>query len=158
MNFPLGPILLLPAMLAAGPVQPSGGGILTLQGRRYRFEPSSISLMAPTQGLSRSLHLQGRLVPESGHGAFQISMTVLLKGGLYLLVMQRKGRGSYPDTWAATRETQVEVRSLEDRPGGRVVLRCQGPLNGVIALRPEAGSWSGQIWATLPALPGTELK
>ncbi len=158
MNFPLAPFLLLPSVLAAGPVQPSGGGVLTLQGHRYRFEPSSVSLLPPTQGLSRSLHLRGRLVPASGHGDFQFSMTVLLKGGLYMLVLQRKGRGSYPDTWAATRGTRVEVRSLEDRPGGRVVLRCQGPLNGVIALRPETGSWSGQIWATLPALPGAELK
>lgn len=158
MNFPFAPWLLLPAILSAAPTQPLGGGVLKIQGQAYRFEPAAAFLLPPTQGLGRSLHLQGKLVPASGHGDFQFSMTVLLKGGLYMLVLQRKGRGSYPDTWAATRGTRVEVRSLEDRPGGRVVLRCQGPLNGVIALRPETGSWSGQIWATLPALPGAELK
>jgi hypothetical protein len=88
-------------------------------------------------------------VPEAGR-PFHLVLTVLKDGSLYLMHMKRTLPNAYPDNWAATTKTCAHALKLEDRPGGRVELRCEGPLTGIIAQRPQDATWSGTLWATFP--------
>lgn len=129
---------------------PQGGGTLKIDGVPYRFEVTDLSSAPPKGGLPGAIRLEGRLVPQGATQAFRLSLTVLKDGSLYMLRIERKAPGSYPDSWAATLKTIARAERLEDRPGGRIDIHCEGPLTGVVAGHPKNSSWSGSLWARFP--------
>ncbi|HEX9009297.1 MAG TPA: hypothetical protein VF804_02940 [Holophagaceae bacterium] len=157
MNFlhPL-PWLILPVALAAsqGPIQ--GGGTLTLGHTAYRFMPKDLAAAGPKEGLPGALRIRGELIPETGGPVYTLELVVLRNGRLYLLNLRHGTRGQYPDTWAATLSTRVRILALEDHPGGRVELACEGRLTGVVDRRPVSGSWQGHLWAIFPEPEGED--
>jgi|GEM_PF-4826606 hypothetical protein len=130
-------------------LKPKGGGNLKIGGVSYRFELTGLMSAPPKGGLPGAIRLEGNLVPDAGH-PFHMVLTVLKSGSLYLMHMERNLPNAYPDNWAATPKTRIHALKLEDRPGGRVELRCEGPVTGIIAQRPQDATWSGTIWATFP--------
>lgn len=152
MNFLRAFLLSLPlAMpLASAPGMIEGGGELRLAGTAYRFQPTGLAVARPKDGLPGAIRLRGDLLPDSGGGAFKLSLVFLRSGQLYLLDIRRGGKGRYPDTWAATPQTRLKILSLQLHPGGRVELVCQGLLTGVIGQKPVQGPWKGRIWVAVP--------
>lgn len=144
--------LTLCACLQAQPreLKPRGGGELKIGSMRYHFEIKSLSAAPAKAGLPGAVKLEGNLIPEDGSPAYQTTVTVLKNGSLYMLQILRKNTGSYPDTWAATLKTRTRALAMDDRPGGRIELRCEGRLTGVIAKRPQEAEWSGTLWAVFP--------
>ena len=127
-----------------------GGGDLTLDGAAYRLELASVASTPARLGLPPLIQLRGRLVPEAPARAFDLELTVLKNGTLYLLRLTRPGPGGYPDSWAATARTRARITLLEDRSGGRLELACSGPLTGIIGRKPKGSVWKGSLWAELP--------
>jgi len=159
MNFlrPL-PCLALVAALNAQTLdlKPQGGGSLKIGTTLYRFNLTGLSSAPPKGGLPGAIRLEGRLVaPGSGPG-FHMVLTMLNTGALYTMVIERRLPGVYPDNWAINRRTRVQALKLENRPGGRVELRCEGSLAGIIDRRPQDAEWSGTLWAQFPG-GGEEL-
>lgn len=151
MNFlrPL-PWLMLPVALAASQGAILGGGTLTLGHTAYRFAPKDVATAGPKDGLPGALRIKGDLVPETGGRTYALELVVLRTGHLYLLNLRHGEKGRYPDTWAATLGTRVKILALEDHPGGRVELACEGRLTGVVDRKPVSASWQGQLWAIFP--------
>ena len=151
MNFlrPL-PCLLATLVLTAAPPPIQGGGALTLDGATFRFEPHSAATAPPRGGLPGAIRLRGVLIPVKGGRTIALDLVVLKDGRLYTLSLRRDGKADYPDTWAAVAGTRVKVLALEDRPGGRVELACEGPLTGVVGRRPVSSRWKGRLWAAFP--------
>jgi hypothetical protein len=131
-------------------LRPRGGGELKIGASSYRFEPTGLMSAPPKGGLPGAVRLEGDLVPQGAGLPFHLVLTVLKNGTLYLMHMERGAPHSYPDTWAATPGSRTLAIRLEDRPGGRVELRCEGPVTGIIAKRPENATWSGTLWAVFP--------
>ncbi|MDR3685128.1 MAG: hypothetical protein P4L11_15475 [Geothrix sp.] len=131
-------------------LKPDGGGDLTIGGVAYRFELTGLMSAPPRDGLPGAIRLEGDLVPRKGGRPFHMVLTVLKNGSLYLMHMERGAPHAYPDNWAATPKTRTRALKLEDRPGGRIELRCEGPVTGIIAKRPQDATWSGTLWATFP--------
>ncbi|WP_243315848.1 hypothetical protein [Geothrix paludis] len=127
-----------------------GGGDLTLDGIPYRLELASVASIPARSGLPPLVRLTGRLVPEEAARAFDLELSVLKNGTLYMLRVVRQKSGGYPDSWAATGKTRVRFTRLEDRSGGRLELACSGPLTGVIGRKPRNATWRGSLWAELP--------
>lgn len=147
----------LPLVAASGilcaqmaPFRPQGGGSIKIGEMAYRFEPTDL-LTAPAKGgLPGVVRLEGNLVPKDGSRPFHMTLTMLKDGSLYMLRVERKASGAYPDTWAATQKTRTHALHMQDHPGGRVEIRCEGHLTGIIAKRPQEAEWSGTLWATFP--------
>jgi hypothetical protein len=137
-------------------LKPKGGGELRIGPTLYRFDLTNLTFAPAKGGLSGAVKLEGSLVPGDRSRPFRMALTVLKDGSLYMLRIDRKGADAYPDTWAATAKTHTRALRLEDRPGGRIDLRCEGPLTGIIAKRPQTATWSGQLWAVSPG-GGEEL-
>lgn len=157
MNFPRPlPWLILPVALTAGQAPLQGGGSLTLGHAAYRFVPNDLSLAEPKGGLPGAVRIRGELVPEAGGAAYALELVVLWNGRLYLLSIRRGQKAQYPDTWAATLDTRVKLLALEDHPGGRIELECEGRLTGVVDRRPVSGSWQGRLWAIFPEPEGED--
>ena len=155
MNFPraLPSLFLALGLQAQAPLLEAvvrGGGELHLDGTAYRLEPESVASIPARAGLPPLIRLTGRLVPGDPAHAFDLELSLLKDGTLYLLRLVRPTPGGYPDSWAATGRTRVRLLRLEDRSGGRVELACSGPLTGVIGRRPRNGTWRGTLWAELP--------
>lgn len=127
-----------------------GGGDLTLDGIPYHLELASVASIPARSGLPPLVRLTGRLVPEEPARAFDLELSVLKNGTLYMLRVVRQRSGGYPDSWAATGKTRVRFTRLEDRSGGRLELACSGPLTGVIGRKPRNAAWHGSLWAELP--------
>jgi hypothetical protein len=146
------PFLALGAVVSAQALdlKPKGGGELKIGGTTYRFELTNLTSAPPKSGLPGAVKLEGNLVPADGGAKLHMGLTVLKGGGLYMLRVERKAAGSYPDNWAATTKTWARPLKLEDRPGGRVEIQCGGGLTGVIAQRPQEATWSGTLWAVFP--------
>lgn len=157
MNFlnPL-PSLVLCATPSAQMVEmkPKGGGELKIGDTLYRFDLTRLSTAPPKGNLSGAVKLEGNLVPQDAARAFHLTLTVLKDGSLYMLRIDRRPPGSYPDTWAATPKTRTRVLKLEDRPGGRIEIRCEGRLTGVLGQQPQDRPWSGTLWAVFPSAEG----
>ena len=134
-------------MVASGP---QGGGELKLGATPYRFELTHLTSAPPAGGLPGALKWEGNLIPRDASRPFHMILTVLKNGSLYMLKIERKTSQGYPDSWAATLKTRTRFLKLEDQPGGRVEIRCEGPLTGIIAKHPENAIWSGQLWAIFP--------
>ncbi|GLH72402.1 hypothetical protein GETHLI_09040 [Geothrix limicola] len=154
MNF-LRPLICLVASLSLQAqtleLQAKGGGELKIGATSYRFALTDLSTAPAKGGLSGALKLTGNLVPKDGSaGTFHMTLIVLKSGGLYTLRIERRNGKAYPDSWAATLKTKTRALKLEDRPGGRVEIQCEGPLTGVIAQRPTQADWSGTLWAVFP--------
>ncbi len=127
-----------------------GGGELTIGATTYQFSLKNLSMAPAKGGLPGALKLEGDLLPRNGGRHFHLALTVLKNGALYLLNIYRRNGQAYPDSWCATLKTRATVLRLEDRPGGRIEIQCEGPLTGVIAQRPASASWSGTLWALIP--------
>lgn len=127
-----------------------GGGELKIGATRYTFILTDLGTAPPAGGLPGAVRLVGRLAPKDGSGAFQMTLTVLNTGSLYTLHIERRQGRSYPDTWAATAKTKTRALRLDERPGGRIELQCEGPLTGVVSQRPTQAEWSGRLWAVFP--------
>lgn len=138
-------------------LKPHGGGELKIGGNLFRFELTDLSSAPPKGGLPGAVKLEGNLVPVNAAQSFHMILTVLKDGSLYMLRIDRKTSSAYPDGWAATQKTRTHALRLEDRPGGRVELRCEGLLTGVIAKRPQNTTWSGTVWAIFPGNAGENL-
>jgi len=153
MNFlvPL-PCFLLAASMHAQMEQlkPEGGGRLTIGARSYQLEVSDLRSARAKPGLPGAIHLGGRLIPPDGSQPFQLALTLLKDGSIYLLRIERRPAQGYPDTWAAGRTTRTRVLRLEDRPGGRLELQCEGRLTGVLGKVPQEAVWAGRLWAQFP--------
>jgi hypothetical protein len=128
-----------------------GGGELKIGTVTYRFELKALFTAPPKGGLPGAFRIQGRLVPTDASPAFDLDLTLLKTGTLYMLRIDRKGAASYPDSWAATAKTRLRPVSLQDGPGGRVEVECLGTLSGVIARKPRTAAWQGHLWATFPS-------
>jgi len=144
------PCLLMTAALTAGQTALQGGGALMIGTARYRFVPRDLALAEPKGGLAGALRIKGELLPEAGGPPIALELVVLRDGRLYLLSLRRGEKGAYPDSWAATLETRVRISTLEDHPGGRVKLACEGRLSGVVGRKPVSLPWHGQLWAIFP--------
>lgn len=131
-------------------LKPQGGGDLKIGNTLYRFEPTGLSSAPPKGGLPGAVKLEGNLVPQDGTQAFHMVLTLLKDGSLYMLRIERRTSGVYPDSWAATLKTRTRALRLEDGPGGRVEIRCEGRLTGIVAKRPQEATWSGTFWAVFP--------
>ncbi|MBI1753229.1 MAG: hypothetical protein HY014_00360 [Acidobacteria bacterium] len=127
-----------------------GGGTLKIGATTYDFALTDLATAPPAGGLPGALKLVGRLVPKDGSGAFRMTLTLLNTGSLYTLRIERRQGQTYPDSWAATAKTKTRALRLEERPGGRVEIQCEGPLAGVISQRPAKADWSGRLWAEFP--------
>ncbi|WP_257309181.1 hypothetical protein [Geothrix fuzhouensis] len=130
--------------------QATGGGELKIGARTYRFELKALFTAPPKGGLPGAFRFQGRLVPTGSEQPFDLDLTVLKTGTLYMLRIDRKGVDSYPESWAATLKTRIRPISMKDGPGGRVEVECLGTLSGIIARKPQVATWQGRIWATFP--------
>lgn len=153
MNFlrPLAALCLGPLLQAqALDLQAQGGGDLKIGGLAYRFELGTLYSAPPKGGLPGAIRIRGRLVPEGPSRPWDLDMTLLKSGVLYMLRISRKGSDGYPDSWAATLKTRIQAISLHDGPGGRVEVACLGTLSGVVARRPRTEAWQGRIWAIFP--------
>ena len=146
------PCLAASVFLGAQPAEllPSGGGELRIGATPYQFRLAKLSTAPPKAGLPGAVRLEGDLVPPGAARPFHLVLTVLKDGTLYLMRLERATPGGYPDTWAATVKTRTRLIKLEDRPGGRIEIRCEGPLTGIIAKRPQEAAWSGTLWAEIP--------
>ena len=146
------PFLFLAGFLSAQMVEskPQGGGMLKIGEAVYRFEPMDLRSAPPRNGLPAVIRLEGRLVPVDGSPSFHLILTLLKDGSIYLLKLERKTPGGYPDSWAATLKTRTHLLKMEDHPGGIVELRCEGRLTGIMAKRPQDADWSGILWASFP--------
>lgn len=151
MNFlrPL-PCLLASLVLTAAQPPIQGGGTLTLGAESFQFEPRGAATAPPRGGLPGAIRLKGVLIPAKGGRTITLNLVVLKNGQLYTLSLRRGGKADYPDTWAAEAGTRVKVLILEDHPGGRVELACEGPLTGVVGQRPVSSQWHGRLWAAFP--------
>jgi len=145
----------LPAQMV--PVKPSGGGELMIQGVPYTLDLTTLSSAPPKGGLSGAIRLEGELLPKDGSAPFHLALTLLKDGTFYQLRIERQTTPPLTDHWAATLKTRIKVRSLADRPGGRVELRCEGPLTGIITQHPQDTTWSGTLWGVFPQ-PNPELR
>ncbi|MDP1832763.1 MAG: hypothetical protein Q8K67_11940 [Geothrix sp.] len=157
MNFPSPlPSLVLCVALHAQvvDVKPQGGGDLKIGNTLYRFELMNLRSAPAKGGLPGAVKLQGRLVAKDGTPDFQLDLTVLKNGSIYMLNIHRKASGAYPDNWAATQKTHTRALVMEVRAGGRIELRCEGRLTGIIARQPREAPWSGTLWAVFPGAPG----
>jgi len=153
MNFlrPLAGFALCTALGAqALDMKPQGGGELKIGDTPFRFEITSLSSAPAKGGLSGAVRLEGNLIALDASPGFQINLTVLKNGSLYMLHIHRKTSGPYPDSWAATQKTRTHALVMEDRAGGRVEIRCEGRLTGIIAKQPRDATWSGTIWGIFP--------
>jgi hypothetical protein len=153
MKFRRGLLLCLPALLGAQEIdiKPVGGGEIKIGAAKYQFQLAGLSTAPSKGGLAGAVKVEGDLVPEMGGLPFHMTLTLLRDGTLYMLRLERRSSPkAYPDTWAATAKTRVRPLRMEERPGGRIELRCEGPLSGYIAQRPQEAAWSGTIWAVLP--------
>ena len=146
------PVLLLSGVLCAQMVQlkPEGGGLLKIGDTAYRLRVTDLLTAPPKAGLPGVVRLQGDLLPQDHSRPFHLALTVLKDGSLYMLQIERKAPGGYPDSWAATQKTRTRAIKLEDHPGGRVEIQCEGSLTGIIAKRPQGAEWSGTLWAIFP--------
>jgi len=145
------------ALQAQGMVlRPRGGGELRIANQRYRFQLTDLSTAPPKGGLPGAIRLEGNLQPQDGSGPFHLVLTVLAGGSLYMLQIQRKRPGGYPDNWAATLKTHTHALKWVDRPGGRIEIQCEGSLTGIIAKQPKEAEWSGTLWGIFPG-GGEEL-
>lgn len=145
-------LLALSGILSAQMVQmkPDGGGTLKIGDTSYRLDLMDLQT-TPAKGATPGLvRLQGNLLPPDGSRPFHITLTLMKNGSLFMLNIGRKAPGAYPDSWAATQKTCTRVIKLEDRPGGRVEFKCEGPLTGVISQKPAQAEWSGRLWAVFP--------
>jgi hypothetical protein len=131
-------------------LKPKGGGDLRIGETRYQFELADLSSAPPRGGLPGAVRLEGDLVPLTPGRPFHMVLTVLKNGSLYLLHIDRRSPHSYPDSWAPTAKARTRALALEDRPGGRIELRCEGILTGIIARQPQKAAWSGTLWAIFP--------
>jgi hypothetical protein len=135
-------------------LKPQGGGDLRIGSTQYRFELTDLRSAPPKGGLPGAVKLEGDLVPRDGGRPFHMALTVLKSGSLYLLYIHRNTPGGYPDSWSpalkASPRASTHALMLEDRPGGRVELRCEGTLSGIIARQPQERAWSGTLWAVFP--------
>lgn len=131
-------------------LQATGGGKLKIGTTTYRFELEALFTAPPKGGLPGAFRIRGHLIPAGPGQPFDLDLTVLKTGTLYMLRIDRKGTGSYPDSWAATIKTRTRPLSLQDGPGGRVEVECLGTLTGIIARKPRTAAWQGRIWATFP--------
>jgi hypothetical protein len=135
-------------------LKPQGGGDLRIGGIPYRFELTDLSSAPPKGGLPGAVKLEGDLVPRDAGRPFHMVLTVLKNGSLYLLYIHRATPNGYPDSWSPSLNARIRARtkalSLEDRPGGRIELRCEGTLTGIIAKQPKESTWSGALWAVFP--------
>jgi hypothetical protein len=135
-------------------LKPKGGGDLRIGEIHYRFELADLSSAPPKGGLPGAVKLEGQLFPQNGGRPFHMALTVLKDGSLYLLYIERRTPNAYPDSWSPSLNARLRARTralkLEDRPGGRIELQCEGFLTGIIAKRPQEANWSGTIWATFP--------
>ncbi|WP_306592018.1 hypothetical protein [Geothrix sp. 21YS21S-4] len=127
-----------------------GGGALTLDGTAYRFEPAAVMAVPAGNGLPALIRLTGRLVPEGPGAPFELQLTVMKTGGIYMLRILRDKPGGYPDSWSATQKTRARIVQFEDRSGGRLELACSGSLTGIVARRPRNAEWRGSLWMMLP--------
>lgn len=133
-----------------------GGGELKIGATTYLFTLADLSMAPPKGGLPGAVKLTGTLASRDGSPGFRMDLTVLKNGTLYMLVIQRRMGQAYPDSWNATPKTRVRILKMEDRLGGRVEIRCDGPLTGVLAQKPVQASWTGSLWATFPGGPPSE--
>lgn len=146
------PILVLGGCLGAQMVQmkPKGGGTLKIGDISYRLEVTDLQTAPAKGGLPGVVRMHGNLLPPGGAHPFHMILTVMKDGSLYMLQIERKAHGAYPDTWAATQKTRTRALRLVDRPGGKVEIRCEGRLTGIIAKHPQEADWSGTLWAIFP--------
>lgn len=128
----------------------TGGGELKIGADVYRFELKALFTAPPKGGLPGAFRIQGRLLPAGSTPPFDLDLTLLKTGALYMLRIDRKGSDPYPDSWAATLKTRVRPVSLQDGPGGRVEVECLGTLAGVISRKPRTAAWRGRLWAIFP--------
>ncbi|HJV49409.1 MAG TPA: hypothetical protein VJ549_09060 [Geothrix sp.] len=143
----------LPCLLLCGTLQaqvaerdPRGGGALKIGGTSYRFRPTSL-FRAPDKGsLGGAIRLEGTLTAKEAPRPFHLALTLLKDGSLYMLRIERKAPGAYPESWAATRGTRILTKNPGARHGGRMEVQCEGPLTGIIAQRPQEAAWSGTLW------------
>jgi hypothetical protein len=135
-------------------LKPQGGGDLRIGGISYRFELTELSSAPSKGGLPGAVKLEGNLISPDAGRPFHMALTVLKSGSLYLLYIHRATSNGYPDSWSPALNARIKARtkalSLEDRPGGRIELRCEGTLTGIIAKQPKESTWSGTIWAIFP--------
>lgn len=154
MNFRLAlPCLAFCGALSAQMVvlKPEGGGELRIGKTPYRFELTGLGSAPAAGGLPGLIRLEGDLLPKGASQSFHMVLTVMKDGSLYMLRIERRATPqAYPDSWAATQKTRTRALKLEDRPGGRVELSCEGALTGILAKHPENATWSGTLWAVFP--------
>ena len=135
-------------------LRPKGGGDLRIGGTQYRFELTDLSSAPPKGGLPGAVKLEGNLTPKDSSRPFHMTLTVLKNGSLYLLYIHRSPSSGYPDSWSPSLKARAKACThalkLEDRPGGRVELSCEGTLTGMIGRQPKEAIWSGTLWAEFP--------
>lgn len=136
-------------------LQAKGGGDLKIGATSYQFVLTDLTSAPAKAGLPGAVKLVGNLVPKDGSGAFHLSLTILKNGTLFTLNIERRNGKAYPDSWAATLKTKTRAPRMEDRPGGRIEIQCEGPLTGVIAQKPTKADWSGTLWAVFPGESGS---
>lgn len=146
-------IFLLLALLVQSveplPLSAGGGGSLKIGGGHYRFVLQDLVTIGTKDRSSGVLKFVGRLIPGDGTLPYQMTLTLLKNGTVYMMTIQRRRGNAYPDSWNATANTRVRILKLNDRLGGRVELDCEGPLVGVVGQRPVQADWSGQIWGVI---------
>jgi hypothetical protein len=135
-------------------LSPKGGGDLRIGGTQYRFELTGLSSAPPKGGLPGAVKLEGNLIAGDSSRPFHMTLTVLKNGSLYLLYIHRSASGGYPDSWSPSLQARLKASTralrLEDRPGGRIELSCEGTLTGMIGRQPREANWSGALWAVFP--------
>ncbi|HJW73978.1 MAG TPA: hypothetical protein VJ486_14225 [Geothrix sp.] len=139
---------LLPAQEVV--IKAQGGGDLKIGANSYQFTLEAFYTAPPKGGLPGAVKFSGLLSAKDGSAPFHMDLSVLKNGTLYMLTIQRRNGRSYPDSWNATQKTKTRFLKLEDRPGGRFELRCEGMLTGVISQKPAQANWSGTLWAVQP--------
>jgi hypothetical protein len=127
-----------------------GGGELKIGAISYQFVLTDLGTAPAKGGLPGAVKLVGNLVPKDGSGTFHMTLTVLNTGSLYTLHLERRKGQAYPDSWAATVNTKTRALRLDERPGGRIEIQCEGPLTGVLSQKPTNAEWSGVLWAVFP--------
>jgi len=153
-------VLVAVSLQAQGVVElkATGGGDLKIGAINYQFTLTDLSMAPPKGGLPGAVRLTGTLASRDGSPDFRLDLTVLKNGTLYMLVIQRRNGQAYPDSWNATAKTRARILKLDDRLGGRLEIRCDGPLTGVLAQKPVHATWSGTLWAIFPGGPSPEAE
>lgn len=115
----------------------------------YQFHPEKVRLSLPNSQMvgEKMFRLTGKFLPRVGE-PIRVEMTAAQDGRLYTLKLNRRRKNDRSeDIWAATLKTRIEVLEFQPKPGGKLRLRCSGPLAATLK---EGGSqtvWSGEILA-----------